>query len=272
MPRIIAVDAIDDPRVEPYRDIRERDLVGRLGRFVAEGRVVIEKAVGSPGCRLESLLIAAHRLDGMADLLAKLDDATPVLAASQAIIDAIAGFPLHRGLLAIGRRIDPPEAGPLLAALPEAATILLLSAIANHDNMGGIFRNAAAFGAKAVLLDSDCCDPLYRKAIRVSVGATLLVPFARIPAGTDALNLLAGHDFQVAALSPRGRVELADMPVARRNAVLLGAEGPGLAAHLLDRATTVRLSMAGDFDSLNVATTSGIVLHQLFAAARRPPA
>ena len=272
MPRIIAVDAIDDPRVEPYRDIRERDLVGRAGGFVAEGRVVIEKVAGSASYRLDSLLIAAHRLESMADVLARLDDATPVLAASQPIIDAIAGFPLHRGLLAIGRRIDPPGAEQLLASLPEAANILLLSAIANHDNMGGIFRNAAAFGVQAVLLDSDCCDPLYRKAIRVSVGATLLVPFARIPPGTDGLNLLAAHDFQISALSPRGRVELADMAVAKRNAVLLGAEGPGLSAQLLARATTVRLAMAGDFDSLNVATTSGIVLHQLFAATRRTPA
>ncbi|PXA87877.1 RNA methyltransferase [Nostoc sp. 3335mG] len=269
MPHIIAIDDIADPRVAPYRDIRERDLVGRLGGFVAEGRVVIEKVVGSPGCRLDSLLIAAHRLDGMADVLVRLDEETPVFAAAQSVIDAIAGFPLHRGLLAMGRRIDPPDAERLLAALPEHANILILSAIANHDNMGGIFRNAAAFGVGAVLLDSDCCDPLYRKAIRVSVGASLLVPFARLPRGTDAPELLARHDFQLCALSPRGRVELTEMVVAKRNALLLGAEGPGLSPELLERTTSVRLSMAGDFDSLNVATTSGIVLHHLFAASRQ---
>jgi tRNA G18 (ribose-2'-O)-methylase SpoU len=267
VPPIIAIDDIADPRIEPYRDIRERDLVGRRQRFVAEGRVVIEKLVGSPGCRLDSLLIAAHRLEGMADVLAKLDEATPVFAASQAVVDAIAGFALHRGLLAIGRRTDPPAVEQLLDGLPPHATILMLSGIANHDNIGGIFRNAAAFGVKAVILDASCCDPLYRKAVRVSVGATLLVPFARIPRGMDVLGLLDRHGFATIALSPRGDVELRTMAVAGRNAVLLGAEGPGLTPDILDRTRSVRLSMAGGFDSLNVATTSGIVLHHLFAAS-----
>jgi tRNA G18 (ribose-2'-O)-methylase SpoU len=269
MPSIIAIDDIADPRIEAYRDIRERDLVGRAGCFVAEGRVVIEKVIGSAACRLDSLLIAAHRLETMPELLAPLDDATPVFAASQSVVDAIAGFPLHRGLLAIGRRVSPPSAEQLLESLPETANLLILSAIANHDNMGGIFRNAAAFGVDGILLDATCCDPLYRKAIRVSVGAALLVPFARIPDGMDALALLEGHGFQVAALSPRGRVEIADLPVARRNAVLLGAEGPGLPPDVLERARTVRITMRGGFDSLNVATTSGIVLHHLWAASAR---
>src|ERR1700748_2580322 len=126
MARIISVEDPSDPRIEPYRDIRERDLVGREGRFVAEGRVVIEKLVDSAVYRPESLLIAARRLESMADVLAKLDDATPVFAASQAVIDAVAGFPLHRGLLAIGRRVDPPGAEQLLASLPERATVLVL--------------------------------------------------------------------------------------------------------------------------------------------------
>lgn len=267
MPTIITVDDIADPRIEPYRDIRERDLVGRAGCFVAEGRVVIEKLAGSANYRLDSLLIAAHRLESMADVLAKLDEETPIFAASQAVVDAIAGFALHRGLLGIGRRENPPTAEQLLAGLPARADILMLSGIANHDNMGGIFRNAAAFGAKAVILDASCCDPLYRKAIRVSVGATLLVPFAQLSRGAGVLDLLDRHGFATIALSPRGGAELRDMTVAERNAVLLGAEGPGLAPDILDRARTVRLSMAGDFDSLNVATTSDIVLHHLFAAA-----
>ncbi|WP_454886709.1 TrmH family RNA methyltransferase [Sphingomonas oryzagri] len=265
---IIPVEHIDDPRIESYRDIRERDLVGRAGCFVAEGRVVIEKLVGAAGCRLDSMLIAAHRVESFADVLAKLDDATPVFVASQAVLDAIAGFALHRGLLAIGRRVDPPTAGQLLEGLPARADILVLSGIANHDNMGGIFRNAAAFGIRAVLLDASCCDPLYRKAIRVSVGATLLVPYARVARGTDVLDMLDRHGFSPIALSPGGDDDLRYLPVAERNAVLLGAEGPGLAPHLLDRARTVRLSMADGFDSLNVATTSGIVLHHLFSVSR----
>jgi tRNA G18 (ribose-2'-O)-methylase SpoU len=138
-----------------------------------------------------------------------------------------------------------------------------LSGIANHDNMGGIFRNAAAFGADAVLLDAACCDPLYRKAIRVSVGAALTVPFARLRPDQDLAQALAGAGLEVVALSPRGAAELCELRCGPRVAVLFGAEGPGLAPELLARTRTVRIAMAGDFDSLNVATTSGLVLHQL---------
>ncbi len=259
---------MDDPgdaRIDAYRDIKERDLVGRAGLFIAEGKVVIEKLLGTRAYRPRSLLIAAHRIDRLTDLLAKVDDGTQVYAASQAVIDGVAGFALHRGLLAIGERIDPPTPDALLGTLPARADILLLSGIANHDNMGGIFRNAAAFGAGAILLDADCCDPLYRKSIRVSVGAVLLVPFAHIPRGTDVPVLLDRYGFAPIALTPHGATTLATMAVAERNAVLLGAEGPGLPANLLDRARTVRIPMRDGFDSLNVATTSGIVLHHLGA-------
>jgi tRNA G18 (ribose-2'-O)-methylase SpoU len=226
---------------------------------------VIEKLIASPAHRLESLLVAEHRIANLADMLAPLDADTPVFAASQRVVDAVAGFPLHRGLVAVGRRLDPPDAAQLLASLPGRATVVVLSAIANHDNMGGIFRNAAAFGVGAVLLDRDCCDPLYRKAIRVSVGAALLVPFARLAPGMDVPALLEAYGFRVVALSPAGAHRLADLPAAARNAVLLGAEGPGLSQDILARTTTVRIPMAAGFDSLNVATTSGIVLHHLTA-------
>ena len=149
------------------------------------------------------------------------------------------------------------------AAAARGRDVLLLSAIANHDNMGGIFRNAAGFGVGTVLLDRDCCDPLYRKAIRVSVGATLLVPFARLAAGDDPLALLDAHGFSPLALSPQGAERLADLRPEGRQAVLLGAEGPGLSPALLARTRSVRIDMADGFDSLNVATTSGIVLHHL---------
>ena len=266
MPRIIPVDDPADPRIEPYRDIRERDLVGRAGLFVAEGRVVIEKLVASAAHRADSLLIAAHRIDSLADVLGRLDRATPVYAASQQVIDAVAGFRLHRGLLAVGRRVDPPDAERLLASLPARATIVVLAGIANHDNMGGIFRNAAAFGTGAILLDATCCDPLYRKAIRVSVGAALLIPYARAPHGTELLALVRRHGFDPIALSPRGELPLSRLTPRERNAVMLGAEGPGLAEGVMACATTVRIDMADGFDSLNVATASGIVLHHLRTA------
>lgn len=266
---IVAIDDPSDSRIDAYRDIRERDLVGRDGLFVAEGKVVLEKLLASPAHRPCSLLLAAHRLDALGDLIAQVPGDVPVFAAAQGILDDIAGFALHRGILAIGRRIDPPSPNRLLASLPERSTILLLSGIANHDNIGGIFRNAAGFGADAILLDSDCCDPLYRKAIRVSVGAALLVPYARLARGEDPIALLARHGFSGVALSPSGTVDLIDFVPQMRVAAIFGAEGPGLAPGLIAAATSVRIPMAGGFDSLNVATTSGIVLHHLAAARRK---
>ena len=268
MPAIVPVTDPADPRIDAYRDIRERDLVGRDGLFVAEGRVVLAMLIASTAFRPQSLLIAAHRLDALADLIAPLAEDVPVFVAAQAVMDGIAGFPLHRGILAIGRKIETPDADALLASLDGDGDVLLLSAIGNHDNIGGIFRNAAAFGARAILLDADCCDPLYRKAIRVSVGATLLVPFARLARSEDPIALLERHSFVPIALSPSGGTTLANTPAERRNAVLLGSEGPGLAPALLARTTGVRIPMAPGFDSLNVATTSGIVLHHL--ASHRP--
>lgn len=260
MPDLITIDDSQDLRIEAYRDIRERDLVGRRGLFVAEGTVVLQKLVESVTHAPLSLLIADKRADALAPLWSRLPEHVPVFVASPAVIDAIAGFPLHRGVLAIGRRMAAPSPDALLDA---ARDVLVLSGIANHDNMGGIFRNAAAFGIGAVLLDADCCDPLYRKAIRVSVGATLLVPFARLGADADVLALLDRHRFAAVALSPSGAETLSDWRPAARNAVLLGAEGPGLAPALMARTRTLRIAMAAGFDSLNVATTSGIVLHQL---------
>ncbi|VXC32873.1 TrmH family RNA methyltransferase [Sphingomonas sp. 8AM] len=260
---LIEIDDPDDPRIEHYRDVRERDLVGRAGLFVAEGKVVVEKLIGSPLHRPLSLLIASKRVDGLHALLACVPADVPVFVAAQNVLDAIAGFAMHRGILAIGRRVEAPDADALLSGLHDAADVLVLSGIANHDNMGGIFRNAAAFGVAAVLLDSDCCDPLYRKAIRVSVGATLLVPTVRLGREDDLLALLDRHAFAAVSLSPAGTTLLAHWLPARRNAMLLGAEGPGLSRALIERTQSLRIAMAGDFDSLNVATTSGIVLHHI---------
>jgi tRNA G18 (ribose-2'-O)-methylase SpoU len=196
----------DDPRLKAYRDVRERDLVGRAGLFVAEGRVVLEKLARAGRHPLRSLLIAEPKLPGVRDLLEQFADELPAYVAAQAVMDRIAGFPMHRGVLAVGER-RPIAARDLLSGLPESALVVGLSGIANHDNMGGVFRNAAAFGADAVLLDADCCDPLYRKAIRVSVGAALTVPFARLAPGADLIGTLQGAGFEVLALSPRGAVE-----------------------------------------------------------------
>jgi tRNA G18 (ribose-2'-O)-methylase SpoU len=184
VPAAIVIDDPSDPRIAAYRDIRERDLVGREGLFVAEGETVVRVLLSRSLHPPVSLLIAAKRVAGLAETLGPRPRDVPLYAASQPVMDAIAGFPVHRGILALGRRAPQPPAAALLTGLPGKALVVVLFAIANHDNMGGIFRNAAAFGADAVILDSDCCDPLYRKAIRVSVGAALTVPFARLKVAT----------------------------------------------------------------------------------------
>ncbi len=263
MPQIIPIDDPDDPRIEPYRDVRERDLVGRDGLFIAEGAVVVRSLVVSTRYRARSLLLAGKRVEALEPMLAQLPADTPVYTASQPVLDRIAGFPLHRGILALGEKTAIPTAAGLLDSCDPIARVVMLFGIGNHDNMGGIFRNAAAFGADAVILDSGCCDPLYRKAIRVSVGATLLVPTARLTEGEDPLALLDRFGFEAVALSPAGTETLAALTPPRRAALLFGSEGPGLPPALLARARSVRIPMAGGFDSLNVATTSGIVLHHI---------
>ena len=267
--QVIHIEDADDPRTAAYRNVRERDLVGRQGLFVAEGEVVLRVLSRSRLCAPTSLLLAEKRLPALADVIEALPDGTPVYAAGQQAMDAIVGFPIHRGLLGLGRRLAESSAASLLSGLAPEALVLVLSGIANHDNMGGIFRNAAAFGADAVILDSDCCDPLYRKAIRVSVGAALIIPFARLTPGEDLPGLLEANGFEALALSPRGDQTLAQTERAARTAVLLGAEGPGLSEYLLARSRTISIPMSGEFDSLNVAATSGIVLHHLAFMARR---
>lgn len=265
MALILPVDDPDDPRLAPYRDVRERDLVGREGRFIVEGAVVLGALARAGGHRVISMLAAEKRVAGLEALLAGFADDTPLYSASQAVLDTIAGFHLHRGVLALGERRPDPGAEALLAGCGSRALVVVLSGVSNHDNVGGVFRNARAFGADAVLLDADCCDPLYRKAIRVSVGATLLTPFARIARGEDPVALLARFGFETLALSPSGQTPLAAVRRPDRIAALFGAEGPGLSEAVLARTRTVRIPMAPGFDSLNVATTSGIVLHHLAA-------
>ncbi len=264
--RIVRIENPDDPRIALYRDVRERDLVGRQGLFVAEGVVVLEKLLRSDRHRPESVLVAAKRTTALSSLLAQVPADTPIYAAEQAVMDALVGFHIHRGVLAIGRRAPDADPASLLASLAGHATVVVLVGLANHDNVGAVFRNAAAFGAAAVLLDADCCDPLYRKAIRVSVGAALDIPFARLAPGSDFLQLLTHCDFEPVALSTSGAEVLADWRPAPRTALFLGAEGPGLPPALLARVRAVRIPMAAGFDSLNVATASGLALHHVFAA------
>jgi len=261
----LAVIPIDDPtdaRVAAFRDIRERDLTGRQGLFVAEGEVVL-RVLASPAslCRPVAVLIAEKRLTALSDALAALPPETPVYSAPQPVLDGVAGFHLHRGILALGEKPTRRPLAGVLAGLPEDVVVVLACGIGNHDNMGGIFRTAAAFGAGAVLLDDLCCDPFYRKAIRVSVGAVLRTPMV---AGLDAgetIDGLKAAGFRVLAMTPASPSPLHLAPRGGRTAILLGAEGPGLPTQLIDRCETVGIPMSGGFDSLNVATAGAIALH-----------
>lgn len=259
----ILIDDPDDPRVAAFKNVRERDLVGRRGLFVAEGKVVLEAMLASPAYVPQSLLVLENRLAGLAETLQRLPPDVPVLVAGGAVMDAIAGFHIHRGILAIGERKANLSAAELLDRLPAEAIVLVLVGISNHDNVGAIFRNAAAFGAAAVFLDQASCDPLYRKAIRVSVGGVFHVPFARFDDIDGFVAALAARGFDAFALSPRGKADIRDVRPPPRRALFLGTEGEGLPGALLTTLQTVRIAMAPGLDSLNVAATSAIALHRL---------
>ena len=268
----IAVEDPADPRVAPYRAVRDRDhatrATGRAGAFVAEGEVVLRILLSERSrFRPLSILIADNRLAALADILPARAADAPVYVASAPVLEGIAGFPVHRGILALGARPAPDEA----FALPQAGASLVLGLVglANHDNVGGAFRNAAAFGADAVLLDATSCDPLYRKAIRVSVGAALTVPFARGGSPRDLVEALVLAGYAPFALSPGGAEEIGGVAWPDRAALLVGAEGAGLPADLIADLRSIRIAMAPGFDSLNVATAAGIALHAAAQGRRR---
>ncbi|WP_372423973.1 TrmH family RNA methyltransferase [Salinarimonas chemoclinalis] len=262
MRETIPIDDPDDPRIADYRAIREKDLAGRAGKFVVEGEVALRIATGRRRFALASVLLSQKR----AALAAAIPADVPVHVAPQPVLEAIAGFPIHRGVLAVGLRGEQTDAEALLAGLPRRALVVVLIGLTNHDNVGGIFRNAAAFGADAVILDGETCDPLYRKAIRVSAGGALLVPFARAGGPLETLATLDAARFTPLALSPGGKETLAGLARPERTALVLGTEGPGLPDAVLARARTLRIPMRGGFDSLNVAVTSGIALAALAEA------
>lgn len=265
---LIAIEDPDDPRIASYRDVRERDLAGRKGLFMAEGEVVV-RVLASTRSRFapRSLLVSEARADAMAAWLRELDPGLPVYVAGQLAMDQVVGFPIHRGVLALGTRSGPGSAAAVLPPSWEPALVVGLVGLANHDNVGGVFRNAAAFGADALLLDGASCDPLYRKAIRVSAGAALTVPFVRGGAPETLVDALVAAGMDVVALSPAGREPLDAVRWARRSAILVGSEGSGLPGRLLARLRSIRIEMAPGVDSLNVAAATAIALH----AARKSP-
>ncbi len=260
----------DDPRLEPYRAVRERDLVGRRGLFIAEGRLVVTEFLTKARFRALSVLVTEPALGVIAPAVRP---GLPVLLVTQKVMDEVTGFSIHRGCLALGERGDPhaPTPAQLLASIPPGAPacVLVLEELFNHDNIGGVFRNALAFGAAGVLLSPGCADPLYRKAIRVSMGAALRVPFARDEAWPASLDALRRAGFTVIGLTPgAGAIAIdhaaVDLPPARRVALVLGSEGDGLSARALRQCDTlVRIPMAPGVDSLNASAASAVALHRL---------
>ena len=268
--RVEPIERLDDPRVADYRNVRDADLRAASGAFLAEGRLNVERLLASPRYRARSVFVTAAALRGIEGSLARLGDETPVYLASQLLMNEIVGYRMHRGCLAAGERGREPALESLLEGLaPGPRCVLVLEDVSNPDNVGSIFRNALAFGADAAALTAPCADPLYRKAIRVSMGATLRIPFARTSGATTALRALHARGFTSVALSARRDAEplRALVPPPERVALLLGAEGHGLSsAAAAEAERCVTIPMAEGIDSLNVATAAAIALHQLFQA------
>jgi tRNA G18 (ribose-2'-O)-methylase SpoU len=254
-----------DPRLAAYTHLSDGELLRAQQVFVAEGRLVLERILADPALVVRSVLLsdAAHR--ALAPLLAQLPPSTPVYVIAVEHFGSITGFNIHRGCLALVQR---PPARVAEVLLRGARTLVVLEAVTNADNVGGVFRNAAAFEVDAVLLSPTCCDPLYRKAVRTSMAAALQVPFARLEPWPEGLAMLKANGFAVLALTPRSDSVTIDELTARfhpeRIALVVGAEGAGLseaAEAIADH--RVRIPISGRVDSLNLAVAAGIALSRL---------
>lgn len=264
---VFVIDDPNDERIADYVRLKDATLVKKRGVFVAEGTEVVRTALTRGRFALRSVFLLDKRLEGISDALANFDG--PVYVATPAVMNEVVGFDIHRGCLAAGAIPSPTDPMSIVPA-DGPATVLVLEALANHDNVGGAFRNAAAFGVDAVWLDPRSADPLYRKAIRTSMGATLTTPFARITDWPNGLERLRAAGFRVVALSPSGDVPLHSLGESERIAILVGTEGAGLSAEAMAAAdTTARIEMAAGHDSLNVATAAAIGLYAVLAGSTR---
>jgi tRNA G18 (ribose-2'-O)-methylase SpoU len=252
----------DDPRLQPYHHVGDPAWLEQHDLFVAEGRFVVERLRDARALAVESVLVtpAAFRA-----LDARLDPEWSVLVAGQPVLDGVTGFHFHRGCLALVRRPRQPS---LASIVEHARCLVVLEGVGNPDNVGGIFRSAAALGADAVLLDPASGDPLYRKAIRTSMGAVLRLPWARVEPWSASLAALRGEGFTLVALAPAGELTVEELAVTlspgARIALLAGAEGPGLSRDALAAAhARVRIPVDPRSDSLNVVVAVSIALQRL---------
>lgn len=268
--RVERVASLDDPRVADYRNVRDADLRGDAV-FLAEGRLNVKRLVTVSRYRTRSVFVTEAGLRGLRESLERLGDDAPVLLGSQRLMNEVVGYDMHRGCLAAGERGVAPDVDGLLAGRGAARRVVVLEHVTNPDNVGGVFRNALAFGAGAVVLTRRCADPLYRKSIRVSMGASLRVPFAWAQDGPSALAALRRAGFASVALeADRDAPPLERWAGARRLAVWLGGEGEGLSAEVRAGAELrATIPMADGADSLNAAVAAGIALHHFRTSAER---
>ncbi len=265
MATITPVDDPADPRVDDYRDLttadRRPDRPGGRGLVIAEGVVVVRRMIASP-YPLRSLLGVPRRIDELAADLAAVP--VPAYSIDAETMATVVGFHLNRGVLAVADRAAQPDVAALVR---DARLVAVLEGVGDHENLGALFRNAAALGVDAVLLGPRCSDPLYRRSVRVSMGHVLRVPFAELPGPWPAsLDVLRAAGLRVAALTPA--VDAAPLRpsglAGERVALLLGAEGPGLSGEALAAADVrVRIPMAHGVDSLNVATAAAVAFHAI---------
>ncbi len=262
---VVRIERFDDPRLEDYRNMSDAELLRQRSLFVAEGRLVVGRLLQEEADSVVSLLLNNAAYKALEPHAARLPADTPVYVCETGHFAGITGFDLHRGCLAIARRPAERDAWEII---DRSDLILVLEGVADPDNVGSVFRNAHAFGAGAVLLSPTCCDPLYRKAVRTSVGSVLRVPYARLDNWPAHLEALKAKGFTLIALTPRNSAsDLASYSRrqrGQRTAVLVGREGPGLtpaAEAMCDVA--VRIPIRPELDSLNVATATGIALYHL---------
>ena len=267
--QIVEIDDPADPRLADYVGLT--DTVRRTrhepaaGFFLAEGQLVMRRAAQA-GCPPRSLLLAPNRVDDVLPELASLD--CPVYVASLDVLHAVTGFHVHRGALGSFGRPAQRSAHDVLAA---ATRVLVLEEVNSPTNLGAIFRSAAGLGMDAVLLSPTCCDPLYRRAVRVSMGEVLAVPYAYLDDWPAGLTTVREAGFRVLALTPASDavpLDQVDVGADDRVAVLLGAEGPGLTAPAQAASDLrVRIPMAAGVDSLNVGAATAVAC---WALGRRP--
>jgi len=251
-----------DPRLDDFRDLsrvdRRPDRPGGKGLVIAEGALVVRRLIASP-YPIRGVLGVRRRYDELAADLS--ETSAPYYVLTPELMARVVGFHLNRGVLAAADRVVFPPAAQLLAGVRSVA---VLEGAGDHENLGAVFRNAAALGVGAVLLADGCADPLYRRSVRVSMGNVLTVPFAPLPWLQDGIELLRSNGFRIVAMTPAGEVPLREAVLTGRIAVLVGSEGSGLTPAALAAADVrVRIPMAPGVDSLNVATAAAIAFSSI---------